>query len=173
MYKIVKLLSISINKMLSDKMRKLDKKILFQLIRNAEQSISEIAKKTGTTRQTVAKKIKQFKEAGVVCSFVARLNPEKFGFSTRAYVFLREDPRSELRRKNEKTIKKFHQVSGFHRLFGRYSAILEVWTRDSRELSTLVKKIHEIKGVRETETFIVHSTVKDQPEEPFVQVLKS
>ncbi len=154
-------------------MRKLDKKILLQLISNSDQSILEIAKKVGTTRQTVAKKIKQYKEADVVRSFVARLNPEKFGFGTRAYVFLREDPRSELRRKNEKTIKKFHQISGFHRLFGKYSAILEVWTRNGRELTALVKKIHKLKGVRETETFIIHSTVKDQPEEPFVQVLKS
>lgn len=154
-------------------MKNLDKKILLELMKNGRQPVSEIAKKVGVTRQTVAKKIGEFGEAGLVSSFVVRLNPEKFGFGTRAYVFLREDLRSELRRKNEKTIKKFQQVSGFHRLFGRYSAILEVWTKDSRELTMLVKKIHKLKGVRETETFIVHSTVKDQPEEPFVQVLKS
>jgi len=50
---------------------------------------------------------------------------------------------------------------------------LQVWTRNSEELTALVKKIHRLKGVRETETFIVHSTVKDNPEESFAQVLKS
>jgi Lrp/AsnC family leucine-responsive transcriptional regulator len=153
-------------------MRDLDRKILLQLLKNSKQPIREIAKKVVATRQTVAKKIEQFQAAGVINSFTVRLNPEKFGLNTKAYIFLREDPGVELRRRNEAAIKKFHRVSGFHRLFGRYSAILEVWTKDGKELTDLVKKIHKLKGVRETETFIVHSTVKDEPGEPFVHLLK-
>lgn len=159
--------------MLRIEMKKIDREILLQLIEDSKQPIYQIAKKVGTTRQTVAKKIAQFKEAGMVNSFAPKLNPEKFGLTTKAYVFLREDPRAELRRRNEDAIRKFHDVSGFHRLFGRYSAILEVRVRNSKELTNLVKKIHGLKGVRETETFIVHSTVKDKPEGPFVQILKS
>ena len=154
-------------------MKKLDKEILLQLIEDSKRPAHQIAKKIGTTRQTIAKKIVQFKEAGMINSFAPKLNPEKFGLATKAYVFLHEYPRTDLRRKNEEAIKKFHEVSGFYRLFGRYSAILEVRVRDSKELTSIVKKIHGLKGVRETETFIVHSTVKDKPEEPFVQVLKS
>jgi DNA-binding Lrp family transcriptional regulator len=154
-------------------MKKLDKEILLQLIEDGEQPAYQIAKKVGTTRQTVAKKIAQFKEAEIINSFAPKLNPEKFGLATNAYVFLREDPRTMLRKKNEEAIKKFHEVSGFYRLFGRYSAILEVRVRDSKELTNLVKKIHGLKGVRETETFIVHSTVKDEPESPFLRALKS
>lgn len=154
-------------------MKKLDKEILLQLIEDGKQPAYQIAKKVGTTRQTVAKKIAQFKEAGVINSFAAKLNPEKFGLATKAYVFLREDPLIMLRKKNEDAIKKFHEVSGFYRLFGRYSAILEVRVRSGKELTNLVKKIHGLKGVRETETFIVHSTVKDEPEEPFLKVLRS
>jgi len=154
-------------------MKKLDKEILLQLIEDSKQPAHQIAKKVGTTRQTVAKKIAQFKEDGMINSFTPKLNPEKFGLATKAYVFLREDPRTMLRKKNEDMIKKFHEVSGFYRLFGRYSAILEVRAKDSKQLTSLVKKIHGLNGVRETETFIVHSTVKDEPEEPFVQVLRS
>ncbi len=154
-------------------MGELDRKILLQLVKNSEQPIKEIAAKVGASRQTVAKKIGQLKANGAIVSFTARLNPEKFGLTTKAYVLLREDPRAELRQKNEAAIKKFHQVTEFYRLFGRYSAVLEVLVKDSRELTGLVKRIHGLKGVRETETFIVHSTVKDEPEAPFVQVLKS
>lgn len=153
-------------------MKKLDRKILLQLIKDSEQPITKIAERVGTSRQTVAKKIKQFKTSGLVDAFMPKLNMDKFGLN-KAYVFLREDTRTELRKKNEKAIKTFHQVSRFHRLFGRYSAILEVWTKDDEELTALVKKIHGLEGVRETETFIVHSTVKDNPEEPLVKVLKS
>ncbi len=154
-------------------MRELDKKILLQLIKHSEQPVKEIAKKVEASRQTVAKKIEQLKADGVILTFVAKLNPEKFGLNTKAYVLLREDPLSKLRHMNAREKKKFHHVAKFHRLFGRYSAVLETRTKDSRELTNLVKKIHRLKGVKETETLIVHSTVKDEPEEPFVQVLRS
>ncbi len=154
-------------------MRELDRKILLQLLEDSEQPISRIARKVGASRQTVAKKINGFKKAGVISAFAVRLDPEKFELGTRAYVFLREDPRTEARRRNERAIRRLHQVTRVHRLFGRYSAVLEVLAKDGEELTKLVKKIHGLKGVRETETFIVHSTVKDRPESPFVDVLKS
>jgi DNA-binding Lrp family transcriptional regulator len=154
-------------------MKKTDKKILLQLMLDAQQPVSEIAKKVGVTRQTVAKKITRLRESGIINSFTIRLNPERIGLGMKAYIFLREDPKTELRRRNEVSIKRLRQVSKFYRLFGRYSAILEAWVKDDKELTNLVKKIHHLKGVRETETFIVHSTVKDEPEEPFAKILKS
>jgi len=154
-------------------MNELDRKILLQLIKNSEQPVTEIAKKVGASRQTVAKKIKQLKEEGIIASFTAKLSPEKFGLSTKAYILLHEDPREELRRKNMAAIQQFPQVTEFYRLFGRYSAILEVLIRDSKDLTKLIKRIHKLKGMRETETFIVHSAVKNVPEAPFVHALKS
>ena len=154
-------------------MRDSDKKILLQLIKNSEQPVREIAEKVGASRQTVAKRIEQLKATGAIISFTARLNPEKFGLTTKAYILLREDPQGELRKKNEAVIKQFHQVTEFYRLFGRYSAVLEVLVKGSRELTKLVKQIHRLKGVRETETFIVHSVAKNAPEAPFIKVLSS
>ena len=154
-------------------MEELVRKILLQLIKNSEQPVTKIAKKVGASRQTVAKKIEQLKAEGVIASLTARLNPEKFGLGTKAYILLHEDPRGELRRRDVAAIKQFHQVTEFYRLFGRYSAILEVLVKDSKELTKLVKRIHRLKGVRETETFIVHSAVKNVPEAPFVHALKS
>ncbi len=153
-------------------MRDLDKEILLQLIRDSEQTVVDIAEKVGASRQTVAKKIDKLKADGIISSFSIRLNPEKFNLGTRAYIFLHEDPHQALRREDEARIKQLRQVTGFYRLFGQYSAVLEVLVADSKELTKLVKKIHGLKGVRETETFIVHSMVKDEPESPFVQALK-
>ena len=154
-------------------MKDLDRKILLHLIKNSRQPVKEIAKKVMVSRQTVAKKIEQLKAEEIITSFTAKLDPEKLGLGTKAYILLREDPRSELRRKNEIVIKQFHQVTEFYRLFGRYSAVLEVLERNSKELTKFVKRIHGLNGVRETETFIVHSVVKNVPEAPFVQILKS
>ncbi len=154
-------------------MRDLEKEILLQLVKNSEQPVVEIARKVGASRQTVAKKIDELKARGLISSFTVKLNPEKFGLGTKAYIFLREDPSSKLRVENESKIKRFHEVAEFYRLFGRFSAVIGVLVRDSKELASLVKRIHRLKGVRETETFIVHSVVKNEPEAPLVHALKS
>jgi DNA-binding Lrp family transcriptional regulator len=147
-------------------MKGLDKKILVQLMKDCQQPTSKMAEKVGVTRQTVAKKIKQLKESGMIDSFTVKLNPEKFGIGTKAYILMREDPRSEFRHKNEEILKKLHQVSGFYRLFGEHDTLLEVQVKNSKELTELIQRIHKLKGVRETDTLIVHSTVKDKPEDP-------
>ncbi|MBS3815087.1 MAG: Lrp/AsnC family transcriptional regulator [Hadesarchaea archaeon] len=154
-------------------MKELDKKIIEQLIKDAKQPIVDIADQVGASRQTVSKKIKKLRESGLIESQIIRLNPEKFGLNTRAYVFLRELPQDEAREKNEEFISDFPQVYNFRRLFGRYSAIIEVLTESREELTSIVKEIHSLEGVRETETFIVHSTIKDKPKEPFLNILKS
>jgi len=153
------------------KIKDLDKKIILQLLRDARQSIFQIAKNVGATRQTVAKKIDQFCNSGLISSFAPKLEPEKFGLGIQAYVFMREDPRSDLRRENEEVIKGFPQVSEFHRIFGKYDSVIKVLVEDKKELTNLVKKLHRLSGVRETETFIVHSTIKNKPEDPFMRVL--
>lgn len=153
-------------------MKDLDRKILLQLLKDAEQPMVDIADKVGASRQTVSKKIKKFKESGLIEDLTARLNPEEFDLDVRAYVFLQEVPQDEIREKNEKKINNLPRVSKFFRLFGRYSGILEVWSKDRDDLTSLVKKVHELEGVRETETFIVHSVVKDKPEEPLLGVLR-
>jgi len=158
-----------VNKMLKPK--DLEKKIILQLLEDGRQPLLQIAKDVGATRQTVAKKIQQLCNSGFVSSFAPRLEPEKFGLTIQAYIFMREDPRTDLRKKNEEVIKGFHQVSEFHRVFGKYDTVIKVLVENNRELTDFVKRLHGLSGVRETETFIVHSTIKNKPEDPFKKVL--
>ncbi len=153
------------------KIKDLEKKIILQLLEDGRQPLLQIAKNVGATRQTVAKKIDQFCNSGLISYFAPKLEPEKFGLGIQAYVFMSEDPRGDLRRENEEVIKGFPQVSEFHRLFGKYDSIIKVLVEDKKELTNLVKRLHKLSGVRETETFIVHSTIKNKPEDPFKKVL--
>jgi len=153
------------------KSKDLEKKIILQLLENGRQPLFQIAKNVGATRQTVAKKLEQLCSSGLISSFAPKLEPEKFGLTIQAYIFMREDPRSDLRKKNEEAIKGFHQVSNFHHLFGKYDSVIKVLVENNKELTEFVKKLHGLSGVRETETFIVHSTIKDKPEDPFKKAL--
>jgi Lrp/AsnC family leucine-responsive transcriptional regulator len=153
------------------KSKDLEKKIILQLLEDGRQPLFQIAKNVGATRQTVAKKFEQLCSSGLISSFAPKLEPEKFGLTIQAYIFMREDPRSDLRKKNEEAIKSFHQVSNFHRLFGKYDSVIKVLVENNKELTGFVKRLHGLSGVRETETFIVHSTIKDKPEDPFKKAL--
>lgn len=154
------------------KTKDLEKKIILQLLDDGRQPLLQIAKNVGATRQTVAKKLTQLHSSGLISSFAPKLEPEKFGLIIQAYIFMREDPQSDLRKRNEMEIKDFHEVSEFHRLFGEYDSIIKVLVKDKKEITDLVKKLHGLSGVKETQTFIVHSTIKNKPEEPFKEVLK-
>ena len=159
-----------VNKMLSSK-DELEKKIILQLLEDGRRPTLHIARNIGVTRQTVAKKLKQLRTSEHICSFAPRLNPEKFGLTIQAYVFMREDPRSEIRGQNERIIKDFPQVAEFHRIFGEYDSLIKVLVGNNKELTEFVKKLHSLGGVRETETFIVHSTIKNKPDEPLKKLL--
>ena len=96
---------------------------------------------------------------------------EILGLSIQAYILMREDPHSDYRKETEEIVKSFPQVAEFQRIFGKYDSIAKVLVKNNKELTDLVKKIHDLNGVKETETFIVHSTIKDKPEDPIMKAL--
>jgi len=153
-------------------MDSLERRIVAQLLVDAGEPTVSIARKVKAARQTVSKKIKKLKKSGHIESVTAVVDPEMFGLHERAFVFIQEDPEMKVRKMIEARIDSLPNVTRFYRLFGRYSGILEVLTRDQDELSTLVKDIHELEGMRETETFIVHSSVKDRPQDALIKAIE-
>ena len=149
----------------------LEKKILLNLLEKGQRPILKIADDLGITRQTVAKKIEQMHSSGLIISFYPKMKPEILGLSIQAYILMQEDPDSDCRKETERILTRFPQVSEFRRIFGKYDSIVKVLVNDNKELTDLVKKIHDLNGVKDTETFIVHSTIKDKPEDPIIKVL--
>ena len=148
------------------KVKELEKKILLNLLENGQRPVLKIAQDLGVTRQTVAKKLDQMRSSGLILSFYPKMQPEVLGLSIQAYILMREDPKNECRKETEAILNSFPQVTEFKRIFGKYDSIAKVLVNNNKELTDLVKKIHDLNGVKETETFIVHSTLKDKPEDP-------
>ncbi|MCW4040143.1 MAG: Lrp/AsnC family transcriptional regulator [Candidatus Bathyarchaeota archaeon] len=153
------------------KIQELDKKILLQLLKDGRQTFLNIATQIGASRQTVAKKIKQYLNSGVITKFTPQLDPGQLGLTIQAYILVREDPQTNFRTRNDDTFTRMPQVAKFNRIFGSYSSILEVMVKDKNELTEIVKKIHALPGIRETETFIVYNTIKDDHSDPFRHIL--
>jgi len=153
------------------KIKDLEKRILLNLLDKGQRPILKIAEDIGITRQTVAKKIEQMRDSGLIISFFPKIEPEILGLSIQAYILMCEDPRNDYRQETEEIVKSFPQVAEFQRIFGKYDSIVKVLVKNNKELTELVKKIHDMKGVKETETFIVHSTIKDKPQDPLINSL--
>jgi len=151
-------------------MKEAEKRLLLELFKDSSLPLTELARRAGISRQTAAKKVEELKRKGV--SFTIRVNPSQLGLETKAYIFINEDPSEEVRRRNESVMREIPQVSEFHRIFGRYSAVMVVVVKNPDELKKVVRKIHELRGVRETETFLVHSTIKDDPFSPLIHALE-
>ncbi|MBT8171905.1 Lrp/AsnC family transcriptional regulator [Candidatus Bathyarchaeota archaeon] len=154
-------------------LKNLEKKILLNLLDKGQRPILKIADDLGITRQTVAKKIEQMQNSGLIISFYPKMEPEILGLSIQAYILMQEDPNSDCRKETEKILTNYPQVSEFRRIFGKYDSIVKVLVNNNKELTELVKKIHDLDGVKDTETFIVHSTLKDKPEDPIKKVLST
>ena len=151
----------------------LEKKILLNLLEKGQRSIVKIAKDLSVTRQTVSKKIEQMHASGLIISFFPKMDPELVDLSIQAYILMCEDPHIENRKETETIVKNFPEISEFQRIFGKYDSIIKVQVKSNKKLTELVKKIHNLKGVIDTETFIVHSTIKDKPEDPIKKALTS
>lgn len=153
-------------------LRRTDRRLLAELMASPRATITALARRLGVSRQAVAKRLRRLSEAGVV-KFTAMPNAKALGLSMRAYILVRVRPDSEARRRFKAKVRGLKQVSRAHYLYGRFDAIVEALVRDQAELARLVKSLHRVEGVLETETYIVREDVKDRPLDPFLKALRA
>ncbi len=150
----------------------IDKKILFQLLLNGDQTHQEIANKIKTSRQNVSQRIKKLKQKNFIKSFTIDLNAQEIDeLKIKAYIFIREDPNIKDRIKHEKLIEKIPQITSFARLYGRYSGIIEILVKDNEEANTIINQLHSLPGIIETETHFTREILKDDRKAPILAIL--
>ncbi|NVM52355.1 MAG: Lrp/AsnC family transcriptional regulator [Candidatus Helarchaeota archaeon] len=154
-------------------LKDIDKKILRKLIEDSQQPFSEIAGKLNTTRQNVSQKIKKLKEKNLISSFTIELNNQLIDeLKVKAYVLFREDTNPAIRAENEKKLEAIPQITKVSRLFGNYDVIVELYGRDNNEITEIINQLHSLKGISGTETFIVHTIIKNNEKAPILNLLK-
>ena len=156
-------------------LKDIDKKILRHLIEDSHQSLNAIAEsdEIKTTGQNVSQRIKKLQERNIIKNYTITLQNEKIEeLRVKAYILFREDPNPELRKENAKLLESIPQVTTFARVFGKYDGIIEIIVRDNDEVTQIVNKLHLLKGLKETETFIVHTVLKDDQKAPILNLLK-
>ena len=144
--------------------------LLKELIWDGRQKIVTLAKKCGITRQSVYRKLDEFRMKGV--QFTVDFDPKEIGLRMRAYILIVAEPQTEFRKETNKIVKKFKEISQIHYLLGRFDIILEVIVRDIDELRGLLRKIQNLPAVQKTETLMVYETTKLNLKEPLIRILE-
>ena len=114
-------------------MDQIDRNILFELQRDASQSLDEIAKKVGASKTPVWNRIKKLREAGVTKRQTMLLDPEKLGLEACFFVLVRTSEHdAEWQEKFLKTLKNRAEVMEAHRLAGDIDYILKVRVKNAK-----------------------------------------
>lgn len=66
----------------------LDEKILEMLKINARESFANIGKEVGLSAPAIGKRVRQMEEEGIIEGYALRVNHEKLGIETKAYITL-------------------------------------------------------------------------------------
>lgn len=121
----------------------LDKKLLFELSKNARNSMSAIAKKVGTSRDTANYRIANLKKTGVLQGYRTVVDISKFGFIN-AHVFLQlKRPSKEIFDLLIKKFKSYNFVRAIIQFNGKYDLELAIVAKDINDCDKNVSIICE------------------------------
>ena len=147
--------------------------MLRALLENGRLSYSELSRRCGISRQVAFERVKKLSEEGIVKGFSVCLDAEKLGFSFQAYVLIIAKPEEELRNELREFLRNSENVRRIQLLFGRFDFFLELLFRDKDEMTEFLGAMHSFGAVERTETFIVYQTIKDKPEDAFLECLST
>lgn len=111
----------------------LDRKILAEVQRDTTRSLDELARIVGSSKTPVWNRIRKLREAGVIRSEVAVLDPEALGFDACFFVLIRtSEHEADWQNRFLAALRARPEVLEAHRLAGEIDYILKVRVENAR-----------------------------------------
>lgn len=111
----------------------LDRKILAEVQRDTTRSLDELARIVGSSKTPVWNRIRKLRDAGVIRSEVAVLDPEALGFDACFFVLIRtSEHEAEWQNRFLAALRARPEVLEAHRLAGEIDYILKVRVENAR-----------------------------------------
>ena len=137
-----------------------DNRLLAELAQDARASISTLARRVGLARTTVQARIERLERTGVIAGYTVKLGEAMRLDRIKATVLITFEPRTGPAVMQR--LKNMPEVEVAHTLSGRFDMILQVATRNTARLDTVLDEIGAIKGVQSSESLIHLSTKIDR-----------
>lgn len=138
----------------------IDQKILMFLQEDARMPNAEIARRLGMAASGIFERIRKLEERGVLRGYTALMDPASVDLGLLAFVFVRtEDPVGG--DTTARALARRPEIQEVHHVAGEDCYLVKVRVKDTQGLSTLMKEIGAVKGVRSTRTTVVLESTKE------------
>jgi DNA-binding Lrp family transcriptional regulator len=133
--------------------------VLSEYLRDSRQSYREVAKKVGVSSGTVASRVRELEEKGIVKRYTLLLDYERLGYELTAITEIIIS-RGKMLDVGEE-IAKMGQTCGVYNITGDSDIMVVCKFKTRKELSDFTKKILTIPNVERTKTHLVLNTLKE------------
>ena len=135
----------------------IDLKLLEILEKDSRVPYRELASKFGVSVATICNRIKKLQELGIIEKFIIQVDYTKLGYDIRALIGVTVDPKTL--RGSLDSFRRMECVKKIYEVAGRYDFVLEILSKDTADLRTLLtEKMSSIIGVQRTETMVITSS---------------
>ena len=136
-------------------------KILKILQEKARIPNVEVARQVGMAPSAVLERIRKLESQGFIDGYEVRLNPERFGKSMVAFVWIKTNQAEGMDLIGKK-LAGIQEIQEVHFVAGDDGYLVKMRVSDTQELGRIVRdNISAIEGVKETRTTVVLSTIKE------------
>lgn len=131
----------------------IDKEIIQMLMHSNKTSIQVISNKIGISVTASYLRVKKLEKAGVVVNSFTVLDPKKIGYDVVSYIGVFLDQHS---RYSDfiSSLQDINEILEAHYTTGSYNFFLKVTCKDNNHLMLVLRKLHDLKEVARTETFV-------------------
>jgi DNA-binding Lrp family transcriptional regulator len=138
----------------------ISQKVLEEYIKDSRQSFREVARKIGISSGTVASRIKDMEETGIIKKYTTQLNYEKLGYELTAIteIIVSEGMMMEVGTE----ISKISSAVGVYNVTGDSDILVIAKFKSRQNLSDFTKTILKMAHVVRTKTHVVLNTLKEE-----------
>ena len=130
----------------------IDKKIIEMLQSNARESFATIGKTVALSAPAIGKRVKHLEENGIILGYSLKLNHEKLGIKTKAYIILKIHQSSTVRTAHNQIIH-FDEVQRCDRVTGEDSLCILAYFKNNKDLVTFLERVSQY-GVPNTSVIL-------------------
>lgn len=133
--------------------------ILEKLVDDGRMTYTHMAKELGMSPAGVMKKVKKLESLGIIKKYTAIVDHAKLGKGYKYIILLKTEPgkHKEVAKKILNAIEE--NVLEIHEITGPYDVVVKVIAGDQVELNSILQRILEIPGIKESNTSLVLDTI--------------
>lgn len=119
----------------------LDKKILEMLQINARESFANIGKEVGLSAPAIGKRVRQLEDEGIIEGYALRVNHEKLGIETKAYITLVIHQGAHGTHHAQKKLRNMKEVQSCDRITGDDCLCILGYFKNNKHLISFLESI--------------------------------